>query len=691
MFSSIEGSPGTPSSVSAGSSSAGRTLDAHHFHDLPGLDGRRRAASTARPIRGTRQPSSVSAVPARPLRRTPDGDRRVLLEDAKSDLLDLVAQRGGALELELLGGRLHLGFHPGHDGLDLAPVGVGELAALLRGVDDGGFGDGTQPLVQVADALDDRRRLDAALKVVGLLVRAATVGLVDGDTHRFGDPIGVHDHLAGGVPGSPADHLDERPGRPQEPFLVGVEDRHERHLGEVDPLAQQVDPDQDIEDAEPKVAQDRDALERVDLAVEVLDLHAQFLQVVRQVLGHLLGQGRDQSALAALDPTADLLEQVVDLALGRADGDLWVDDASRPDELLDVPLAALQFIRPRRRAHVDRLVDRRLELLERERPVVERRRQPEPEVDQDLLARPVVLVHADDLRDRHVRLVDDQEPVRREIVEQGPRSRARFAAREMARVVLDPGAIAELAHHLEVEGGPLAEAGAFEGATLGFETGDPLLHLGLDVDDRFLELVLRRHVVRRREDVGLLALGQELAGQRVELGDPLDHVAEELDPDQGLLRGRLEFERVAPDAEPGAAHRRVVALVLEVDQVAQDGIAPVLAAGPQLEHGRAVVDRRAEAVDARDRGHDDHVAPLEQGVGRGMPEPVDLVVARRVLLDVRVAAGQVRLGLVVVEIADEVLDLVLREELAELGIELRGERLVVGQDEGRLVVLLDDF
>ena len=62
--------------------------------------------------------------------------------------------------------------------------------------------------------------------------------------------------------------------------------------------------------------------------------------------------------------------------------------------------------------------------------------------------------------------------------------------------------------------------------------------------------------MRRRVDVGLLALGEELAGQRVELGDPLDLVAEELDPDQGLLGGRLELERVAADAEPRPGQRR---------------------------------------------------------------------------------------------------------------------------------------
>ena len=134
---------------------------------------------------------------------------------------------------------------------------------------------------------------------------------------------------------------------------------------------------------------------------------------------------------------------------------------------------------------------------------------------------------------------------------------------------------------------------------------------------------------------------------------------------------------------------RVVALVLQVDEVAQH---PSRRYGPpvaQPEDGRAVVDRRADAVDAADRGDDDDVPALEQRVGGGVPEPVDLVVARRVLLDVRVAPGQVRLGLVVVEVADEVLDRVVREEVPELGVQLRRERLVVGEDERRAVGGLD--
>src|SRR5450759_550201 len=57
-----------------------------------------------------------------------------------------------------------------------------------------------------------------------------------------------------------------------------------------------------------------------------------------------------------------------------------------------------------------------------------------------------------------------------------------------------------------------------------------------------------------------------------------------------------------------------------------------------------------------------------------------------VLLDVRVRTREVRLRLVVVEVGDEVLDGVVGEEVAKLGVELGCQRLVVGKHErGSLV------
>ncbi len=318
-----------------------------------------------------------------------------------------------------------------------------------------------------------------------------------------------------------------------------------------------------------------------------------------------------------------------------------------------------------------------LELLEGQRAVVQGRRQAEAEVDQDLLARAVVLVHADHLRDGHVTLVHDQQPVWWEVVEQRPGPGTSLAAREVTRVILDAGAEAQLAHHLDVEGGPLAQALGLQDHAPLLELLDAQLRLSFDVDQGLLELVGRRDVVRGGVDVELLPLGEELAGQRIELGDALHLVAEELHAHDEVVVGRLQLQRVAADAEPGTRELLVVALVLEIDQLAQHAVAPVATAGAQAHHRGAVVDRRAQAIDARDAGHDDHIPALEERPRRGMAKLVDLVVARRILLDVRVRARQVGLGLVVVEVGDEVLHGVVREEVAQLGVELGSQRLVV--------------
>ena len=62
------------------------------------------------------------------------------------------------------------------------------------------------------------------------------------------------------------DGLDERAVAAQKPFLIRIENRDERHLGQVESLAQQVDADEHVELAEPQAADDLDALDRVDVA-----------------------------------------------------------------------------------------------------------------------------------------------------------------------------------------------------------------------------------------------------------------------------------------------------------------------------------------------------------------------------------------------------------------------------------------
>ncbi len=217
-----------------------------------------------------------------------------------------------------------------------------------------------------------------------------------------------------------------------------------------------------------------------------------------------------------------------------------------------------------------------------------------------------------------------------------------------------------------------------------------VVQLAPDLLDRALHRAFLDVVVRRRPDRDVLEIvHDQLARQRVEVLQALDLVAEQQRPEGGLGVGREDLQRVAPNAERAPPERGVVAVVLQVDELAQQLVAIHVSA---LEEDLAVVVvglRRAEAEDRRHRGDDHHIAPCEQRRRRGVAQPVDLLVDRRVLLDVEILRGNVGLGLVVVVVRDEVLDRVRREVRAELVAELRRQRLVVGEHERRPLQPLD--
>ena len=209
-----------------------------------------------------------------------------------------------------------------------------------------------------------------------------------------------------------------------------------------------------------------------------------------------------------------------------------------------------------------------------------------------------------------------------------------------------------------------------------------LLQLGLDVLHGKLELLVGRDEVLGGVNLDVGALPQQLAGEGVELDDALDLVAPELDAHGHLVlvRGH-DLQRVPPHTEVAPRHVVVVALVLHVHELADQAAAAALLALPDVGHEALVLLGRAQAEDARDRRHYEHVAPGQQGPRGRVAQPVELLVDVGLLLDVRVRARHVRLGLVVVVVADEVLDGVLGEEFLKLRRELGRQRLVVRDDQ----------
>src|SRR6185437_252130 len=167
-------------------------------------------------------------------------------------------------------------------------------------------------------------------------------------------------------------------------------------------LSKEVDSYHHVVNAEAKVTQNVDSLQRLDLRMQIVDFYSNLTQIIGEILRHLIGQGRHQSALAAAHPKPELLNQVVDLSDGRTNVDRGIDQARRANHLLDDALAMLVLVRARCRGHEDDLIDVALELLKHQRSVVQSRRQAKSIVNENFLARTVAVVHATDLRQRDV-------------------------------------------------------------------------------------------------------------------------------------------------------------------------------------------------------------------------------------------------------------------------------------------------
>ena len=324
-----------------------------------------------------------------------------------------------------------------------------------------------------------------------------------------------------------------------------------------------------------------------------------------------------------------------------------------------------------------------LELLERERPVVQRARQPETVRHQHFLPRPVAVIHAVQLRNRLVAFVQKHERIVRQVIQQSGRRFARQPSRKMARVILDSVAVADLLDHLQIEHGPLVEPLRFNLLALLLQFLVPPLQFRADALHGIVLGLLAHHVVRLGIDgqphIGLLHLAQ----QRVDLRQALHFVAPQLDAIGVIVVRRIDLDHVAAHAKSAAREIVVVALVQNLHQLRDNLVARNLLPLFQHEQHAVVRFRRPQAVDAAHARHNHAIAPLEQRLGGRQAQLVQLIVDRGLLFDVNVARWNVRFRLVVVVVADEVLDGVLGKERLELVVELRRQRLIVRHHQRR--------
>ncbi len=425
--------------------------------------------------------------------------------------------------------------------------------------------------------------------------------------------------------------------------------------------------------------------------MEVHHLESQVPVVSGEILGHPLGQGRDQDTLSLFNALADLAQEILDLAGHGFDRDLRVHEARGTDELFHHPaFRFFQLMLRRRRGDVQPLPPIGLKLLKGQRPVVQGRGKAESMLHEGLLARPVPPVHPPQLRDGRVAFVNDHEGVFREVIHEGRRRLAGRSSREVTGIIFYSLAVTHLFHHLNIELRPLIQALSLQEFTRGSQFREPFLQLLPDPVNGPFHIVPRRHIMASGINRRCFKSFYLLPPQRIHERDGLDGIAEKFHPDDPfLLVGWKDLHHVSPHAKGSAVKIDIIARVLHVHKPPQHVVAPELHSAFQTQDQAAVFLRRPDAVNARYAGHDDDVLPFQKGAGRRVPHLIDSLIDGRVLLDVRIRAGDIGLGLIIIVVTHKILYGVAGEERLEFRVKLGCQGLVVGNDKRRPLDPLD--
>ena len=205
----------------------------------------------------------------------------------------------------------------------------------------------------------------------------------------------------------------------------------------------------------------------------------------------------------------------------------------------------------------------------------------------------------------------------------------------------------------------------------------------MNAHDGAVALVLGHDVMGFRVDGDarqVFVAGADFAGERVDLTQRVDLVAPHFDAIGVIFIRGINLDHVAANAE-GTAAQVFAALVLDVDEAAQESFARSLVALFEHDQHAIVSFRRTEAVDAGDRSDNDDVTALEERTRGAHAQLVKLIVDSCFFIDIKICRRDIGFGLVIIVVADEILDGVFRKKRFELVIELCRQRFVVGENQ----------
>jgi len=267
-----------------------------------------------------------------------------------------------------------------------------------------------------------------------------------------------------------------------------------------------------------------------------------------------------------------------------------------------------------------------------------------------------------------------------------------FSPVEIPAIIFNAVAKSDFFDHLQVIQGPLFESFCLQVFRLFLKEGLLFFQILLDFPYGLIGCGLARdeQICRVNDDV--VKRDQTFACFGIDRFQPFDFIPPELNTQRMIGISQEYIYRVPLNAEGSPFELGTRSAVQAADEGMQESVAPPFLTDFEWNHAFVKFHWIANSVNAADGGDHNDIAPAtQQGRGGAETQFLNLLIDSQVLFDVRVRGGDIGLGLIVIVVADEILDQIVREELLEFAVQLRGQRFVMAEHEGRTLGLSNDI
>ena len=190
----------------------------------------------------------------------------------------------------------------------------------------------------------------------------------------------------------------------------------------------------------------------------------------------------------------------------------------------------------------------------------------------------------------------------------------------------------------------------------------------------------------------MVAQPQHLSGDHINFCNAVNLIAKQFNADSPFTGPcRQHLNAVAPHTKCAAMKVDIVALILNIHQLAQNSIPIMHRAHPQRQRLFAVFLRRTYPINTGHTGYNNHVPPLQQRCRSRVTHFFNLLINLRILLYICIGGRHIGFRLIIIVIADKVFHCIFRKKLLKLTVQLRRQRFIVGNDQRRPIGFRNDI